>query len=143
VASWTYSSAAAGEPHGIRVNAYCPVAITRQSLPWFVTAGLVDPADEATIAHLSPDRCSPLIVYLASDAAQDLTGRLFKTLPTSIGTDARFLWKEVFVAEVEGVLADRWTVDDVERQIGAFTRAERQQGDWSALVPEPIVIPSS
>jgi NAD(P)-dependent dehydrogenase (short-subunit alcohol dehydrogenase family) len=143
VASWTYHSAAAGEPHGIRVNGYCPTAITRQSKPWFITAGLLDPADEATVAHLSPERCSPLIVFLASEAAADVTGRLFQTLPTSIGTDAKFLVREVFVATTDGVIADEWTIDEVERQFGAITRTQRQQGEWSALVPEPIVIPSS
>ena len=34
------SAAAAGVPLGIRVNAFCPTAITRQSRKWFVKDGL-------------------------------------------------------------------------------------------------------
>jgi NAD(P)-dependent dehydrogenase (short-subunit alcohol dehydrogenase family) len=143
VVSYTLSAAAAGAPLGIRVNAYCPTAVTRQSRAWFFDEGLIDPADEETPRHLGPERMSPLIVFLASDASQGLNGRLFLFFPTSLGRDAKFLLKEVFVAETTGVVADSWTPDDVERAIGSFARTAGQQGDWSATLDGPVVIPAS
>ena len=143
VVSYTLSAAAAGAPFGIRVNAVCPTAVTRQSRSWFVDEGLLDPADEETVKHLSPERNSPLVVFLASDASHDLNGRLLLTLPTSLGTDARFLIKEVFVAETEGVVADSWTADEIERSLGSFVRGADRQGEWSATLPGAVVIPAS
>ncbi len=84
VVSLTLSAAAAGVPLGIRVNAFCPTAITRQSRKWFVKDGLLDPDDKAVTAHLNPDRNAPFVVFLASDASQGLDARLFYTIPTSI-----------------------------------------------------------
>jgi NAD(P)-dependent dehydrogenase (short-subunit alcohol dehydrogenase family) len=143
VVSHTLSAAAAGMSLGIRVNAFCPTAVTRQSRGWFFDHGLIDPGDEATIAHLAPERMSPLVVFLASDAAKDLNGRLFLFVPTGLGTDAQFLIKEVFVAETVAVVADAWTVEDIERSVGSFTRTTERQGDWAATIEGPNVIPSS
>ena len=143
VVSYTLHAAAAGAPFGIRVNAFCPTAVTRQSRSWFFDEGLIDPRDEETMKHLAPERMSPLVVFLASDASRDLNGRLFLFVPTSLGTDAKFLIKEVFVAETEGAVADSWTVDDIERSLGSFARAARSQGDWTATLEGPVVIPAS
>jgi NAD(P)-dependent dehydrogenase (short-subunit alcohol dehydrogenase family) len=142
VVSLTLHAAAAGAPLGIRVNAFCPTAVTRQSRKWFWDHGLLDPADTATPAHLSPERMSPLVVFLASDAAAHLNGRLFLFVPTGLGPDAQFLLKEVFVAETEGVVADAWTADDIERALGSFVRTDRSQGGWTATIEGPVVIPA-
>jgi NAD(P)-dependent dehydrogenase (short-subunit alcohol dehydrogenase family) len=143
VVSYTLSAAAAGAGFGIRVNAFCPTAVTRQSRSWFFDEGLIGRSDDETERHLAPERMSPLVVFLASDASRDLNGRLFLFLPTSLGSDARFLIKEVFVAETEGVVADSWTPDDVERAAGSFVRTTAEQGDWTATLPGPVVIPVS
>jgi NAD(P)-dependent dehydrogenase (short-subunit alcohol dehydrogenase family) len=142
VASYTLSAAAAGAAHGIRANAYCPTAVTRQSAGWFFDEGLIGADDALTIAHLAPERMSPLVVFLACDAARDLTGRLFLFVPTSLGPDAQFLIKEVFAAETDGAIADAWTVDDVERAAGSFIREDDRQGGWSATLAGPAAIPA-
>ena len=143
VVSYTLSAAAAGVPHGIRVNAFCPTAVTRQSRGWFVEEGLIDSADEEIMRHLAPERMSPLVVFLASEASRDLTGRLFLFIPTSLTTDAQFLIKEVFVAETEGVIADAWTVDGVERAAGSVLRGAARQGEWTATLEGMATIPAS
>jgi NAD(P)-dependent dehydrogenase (short-subunit alcohol dehydrogenase family) len=143
VVSYTLSAAAAGLPHGIRVNAFCPTAVTRQSRGWFVDEGLIDSGDEEIMRHLAPERMSPLVVFLASDAARDLTGRLFLFIPTSLSIDAQFLIKEVFVAETQGVIADAWTADDVERTARSFLRAGERQGEWTATLDRMATIPAS
>jgi NAD(P)-dependent dehydrogenase (short-subunit alcohol dehydrogenase family) len=140
VVSYTLSAAAAGVPLGIRVNAYCPTAVTRQSRKWFFDEGYIDPADDETMKHLAPERMSPLIVYLASDASRELNGRLFMFLPTSLGSDAQYMLKEVFVAETEGAIADSWTVDEIERAAGSFLRTSRQQGEWTATIETAVAI---
>lgn len=143
VVSHTLSAAAAGAPLGIRVNAFCPTAVTRQSRGWFFDEGLIDPGDDETMRHLSPERMSPLVVYLASDASHEVTGRLFLFLPTSLSDDAQFLIKEVFVAETEGVVAGSWTPDAVERAAGSFLRSAPRQGNWTATLEGPVAIPAS
>ena len=57
--------------YGIRVNVLAPVATTRltEDLPMF--------QDESTASSLHPKLVSPLVVYLASDLAKDVTGRTF------------------------------------------------------------------
>jgi NAD(P)-dependent dehydrogenase (short-subunit alcohol dehydrogenase family) len=59
-----------GKKYGIRVNILAPFALTRltEDLPGF---------DEKHRAQLDPALVSPLIVYLASDRAKDITGKTF------------------------------------------------------------------
>ena len=137
------SAAAAGVPLGIRVNAFCPTAITRQSRKWFVKDGLLDPDDKAVTAHLNPDRNAPFVVFLASDASQGLNARLFYTIPTSISTDAKFRIKEVFVAETDGIVADSWTAEEIAGALRSFTRSSDRQGDWLAALASPLHTPSA
>jgi NAD(P)-dependent dehydrogenase (short-subunit alcohol dehydrogenase family) len=140
VVSWTLSAAAAGAPLGIRVNAYCPTAFTRQSRRWFFDHGWVQRSDEELMAYLGPEKMGPFIVFLASDASRDLNGRLFQFQFTSISRDAQYIIKEVFVAETPGVLADSWTADEIEQAMDSFLRTSRQQGDWSATLEGPVGI---
>jgi NAD(P)-dependent dehydrogenase (short-subunit alcohol dehydrogenase family) len=68
IASLTYSWALDTAPHGIRVNAYSPVAetamTTHNPLP---RAGLPSPADNA-----------PVVAYLLSDLCSDVTGQVIQ-----------------------------------------------------------------
>jgi NAD(P)-dependent dehydrogenase (short-subunit alcohol dehydrogenase family) len=58
--------------YGIRVNILAPVALTRltDDLPGFK-------GDERMAERMKPGLVSPLVVYLASDLAKDVTGRTF------------------------------------------------------------------
>ncbi len=60
-----------GQKYRIRVNVLAPVAFTRltEDLPGF--------GDQERQAQLDPKLVSPLVVYLASDLAKDVTGRTF------------------------------------------------------------------
>ena len=60
-----------GQKYGIRVNILAPVAWTR------LTSDLPGFEDPARRSGLDPKLVSPLVVYLASDLAKDLTGRTF------------------------------------------------------------------
>jgi NAD(P)-dependent dehydrogenase (short-subunit alcohol dehydrogenase family) len=60
-----------GVRYGIRVNILAPVATTRltDDLPMF--------QDEKISAQMDPKLVSPLVVYLASDLAKDVTGKTY------------------------------------------------------------------
>jgi NAD(P)-dependent dehydrogenase (short-subunit alcohol dehydrogenase family) len=60
-----------GQRHGIRAYALAPVAHTRltEDLPGF--------QDERMKARMDPSLVAPLVVYLASDFAKDLTDKTF------------------------------------------------------------------
>src|SRR2546425_183077 len=60
-----------GKKYGIRVHILAPVALTR------LTEDLAGFDAEKTKVQLNPALVSPLIVYLASDQAVELTGRTF------------------------------------------------------------------
>ena len=135
VVSLTLSAAAAGIPLGIRVNAYAPLAITRQSRSWFFDEGWLDRSDEDVFAHLTPDRNAPFVIFLASNASRGLNGRLFYSSATSIDTEGKVVIKEAFVVETDGVVADSWTPGEIERAMSSFTRSSDRQGEWTAAVP--------
>jgi len=60
-----------GQKYGIRVNVLAPVAWTR------LTSDLPGFEDPARQQGLDPKLVSPLVVFLASDLAKDVTGRTF------------------------------------------------------------------
>lgn len=72
IASLTYTWALELARHGIRVNAVCPVAMTHMTQGTVLAQG-----DPEALARWSPDRNSPLLVYLASDEAANVSGQVF------------------------------------------------------------------
>jgi NAD(P)-dependent dehydrogenase (short-subunit alcohol dehydrogenase family) len=66
IAGFTRVAAIELNKFGIQVNAIVPIAKTR------MTAEITQVPDE-----LSPERVSPLVVYLASELSQGITGRIF------------------------------------------------------------------
>lgn len=72
IASMTYTWAIELARHGIRVNAICPVAATQ------MTHGLMSAPDGRAPEQLwLPERNAPLVVYLASDEAANVSGQVF------------------------------------------------------------------
>lgn len=76
VAALTFVAAAELGRYGVTVNAIAPVARTRLT-SWMGEAD--DPEDDA----YAPARVAPVAVWLVSDAARDVTGRVFE-----VGGDA-------------------------------------------------------
>ena len=72
VASLTYTLALELARYGIRVNAVCPVALTHMTASTALGQG-----DPEAAERWSPERNSPLLVYLASDEAANVSGQVF------------------------------------------------------------------
>ncbi len=70
IAGFTRCLALEGEKYGIRVNAIAPAALTRMTddLPG---------AQSERFQEMTPDHIAPLIVYLASELASEVTKRIF------------------------------------------------------------------
>jgi len=72
IASMTYTWALELARAGIRVNAVCPVAMTQ------MTEGLMSDVEGRSAADVwRPERNAPLVVYLASDEAANISGQVF------------------------------------------------------------------
>src|SRR5690606_27781568 len=71
IAGFTRCLAIEGQKYGIRVNAIAPVALTR------MTEDLPLAQNEAFKERMSPRHIAPLIVYLGSDLAKDVTRKIF------------------------------------------------------------------
>lgn len=131
VVSWTLATARAGLPYGIRANAFCPAALTRQAKDYFIDHGM-SPGDPETIERFGPDKMAPLAMFLASEASVGLNGRLLVFLPTDFSLDAQYNIKETFVAETDGVTIPTWTTTDVEQRFKEFLRNSDREGAWFA-----------
>ena len=70
IAGFSRCLAIEGVKYGVRVNILAPVAVTRltEDLPGF---------DESMRDRMNPGLVSPLVVYLSSDLAKDVTGKPF------------------------------------------------------------------
>jgi NAD(P)-dependent dehydrogenase (short-subunit alcohol dehydrogenase family) len=91
IVSLTYDLAWELRPYNVTVNAIAPMALTRSSANTqdyhnFVTAAGLKrnkPADEAN--RPAPEFVAPMIVYLATDLAPEVTGCVFRVGAGKIG----------------------------------------------------------
>jgi NAD(P)-dependent dehydrogenase (short-subunit alcohol dehydrogenase family) len=109
VFSFTKAAAVEGQGVGIRVNAVSPLAVTRMSEEFFART------DPAASERLAPARVADAVVFLASDLARDVTGRVLRVEGDHVS--------EAYVAWSEGAYAERWDaralaarLDDVLRR---------------------------
>jgi NAD(P)-dependent dehydrogenase (short-subunit alcohol dehydrogenase family) len=73
IAAFTVIAAGELSRYGVTVNAIAPTALTRMT----EDLGGFDAADDAMKAALAPENISPLVVWLGSEAAAGITGRVF------------------------------------------------------------------
>jgi hypothetical protein len=104
---------------GVTVNAIAPRARTRMT----ETVGLQAPADADGFDDWHPDNVAPIVGWLASEAAADISGHIF------VVTGGRVHLVDGYT-EVSHITRDsRWTVDElIEAQSALF-------GDYSRGLP--------
>ncbi len=71
IAALTVTTARSCARYGVRANAICPRARTA------MTADLMGPPPDGAVDPLSPEHVAPLVVYLASPAAETINGEVF------------------------------------------------------------------
>jgi NAD(P)-dependent dehydrogenase (short-subunit alcohol dehydrogenase family) len=62
------------ERYGVTVNAIAPAARTRMTTAAF---GDIEPDENESFDSMAPENVAPLVVYLGSDAAAEVTGQIF------------------------------------------------------------------
>jgi NAD(P)-dependent dehydrogenase (short-subunit alcohol dehydrogenase family) len=100
VIALTKSVALAGQEYGITANCISPVANTRMT----EASGLRFESEPADIA--------PMAVYLLSDAARDLVGRVFSARGDTIAT-----WREPEEERLIRTTGGRWTPEEIAAQM--------------------------
>jgi NAD(P)-dependent dehydrogenase (short-subunit alcohol dehydrogenase family) len=110
IAALTLSIANGCGRYGIRANALAPRARTAMTEATFPPAPEGDEVDPWAIEHVAP-----VVVWLGSRAADHVTGNVFVVYSGKVGVMKAPTLDGVFGAEGE-----TWTVDELDKTVGAF-----------------------
>lgn len=98
---------------GVRANAICPRARTGMTAEVF---GADESGDE--LDPLSPQHVAPLVAYLASPAAERITGQVFVVYAGMVALLAAPTVERRFDSS-----ASTWDLDDLDKQVGSYFEA--------------------
>lgn len=110
ITALTLSTARGLGRSGVRANAICPrarTAMTEQVFGADTSGQVIDP--------LSPEHVAPLVAYLASPAAERITGQVFVVYGGMVALLAAPVVERRFDAS-----AETWDLPDLDKQLGSF-----------------------
>jgi NAD(P)-dependent dehydrogenase (short-subunit alcohol dehydrogenase family) len=110
IAALTLTTARSCSRYGVRANAICPRARTA------MTAELMGPAPSGGADPLAPEHVAPLVVYLASPAAETINGEVFVVHGGVAAVMEPPRVRSVFRAS--GTPDGMWTLDSVAAALG-------------------------
>jgi 3-oxoacyl-[acyl-carrier protein] reductase len=110
IAALTMSTARALGRWGVRANAICPRARTAMTESVFGAESSGQGVDP-----LSPEHVAPLVAYLASPAAEPITGQVFVAYGGMVALLAAPVVEQRFDAQ-----SDTWDVTDLDKQLGTY-----------------------
>ena len=113
IAALTLSSARGLGRIGVRANAICPRARTAMTAQVFG-----EDASGKAVDPYSPEHVAPVVAYLASPAAERITGQVLVVYGGMVAVVAAPVVEERFDAS-----GDLWTADDLDKQLGGFFAA--------------------
>jgi 3-oxoacyl-[acyl-carrier protein] reductase len=109
IAALTLSTARGLGRMGVRANAICPRARTA------MTENVFGEHAGRGIDPLSPEHVAPLVAYLASPAAAQITGQVFVVYGGMVALLAAPVVEQRFDAQ-----SDTWDLADLDKQIGSY-----------------------
>ncbi|HTZ27112.1 MAG TPA: SDR family oxidoreductase, partial [Streptosporangiaceae bacterium] len=123
--------------YGVRANAICPRARTD------MTADLMGEAPDAAVDPLAPEHVAPLVVYLSSPAAAEITGEVFVVHGGVAAVMEPPRIRTVFLANEHGSADGMWSLDSVASALAPMAAAETAKPgfaseDTLALAAETI-----
>jgi 3-oxoacyl-[acyl-carrier protein] reductase len=133
IAALTVATARSCARYGVRANAICPRARTA------MTDSLMGPPPAAGVDPLAPEHVAPLVVYLASPAAEAINGEVFVVHGGVAAVLDPPRVRSVFSAADFGSADGMWTLSSVGRALdGLSSAAGFMCEDTLALASETI-----
>jgi 3-oxoacyl-[acyl-carrier protein] reductase len=129
IAALTVATARSCARYGVRANAICPRARTD------MTAGLMGAPPEAAVDPLAPQHVAPLVVYLASPAAEGINGEVFVVHGGVAAVMEPPRIRETFLAAEHGSADGMWTLESVHRALGPVFNSGVFNSGASAAAP--------
>jgi NAD(P)-dependent dehydrogenase (short-subunit alcohol dehydrogenase family) len=112
IAALTVATARSCARYGVRANAICPRARTD------MTAGLMGAPPDTAVDPLAPQHVAPLVVYLASPAAEGINGEVFVVHGGVAAVMEPPRIRATFLAAEHGSADGMWTLESVHRALG-------------------------
>ncbi|GAA5112226.1 3-oxoacyl-ACP reductase [Haloechinothrix salitolerans] len=121
IAALTVATARGTSRYGVRANVICPRARTA------MTEDVFGPAPEGKIDPLSVEHVAPFVAFLASPAAEHITGQVFVVHSGMVALLAPPTVRQRF--DTQG---DTWSVDELAESVGGYFATRGDDDGFSA-----------